>query len=553
MFGGCYSPKVPLSFRRLFALFLPLTLVAAACGRTGEQSAPQNVPQAAFDLRVAVTDPGSLDPPKITTDSATVIAKQVCDTLVSFDLRTGVLKPGIAQSWTIAPDARKVTFQLRPGVKFHNGRNLVAEDFVYSLSRLADPKTASTQHFLMDKVVGYTELRASRAPMLSGVRAPAPETLEVELSEPFAEFPTVMTSVLAGSAVPKEEIERSAEEFAANPVCTGPYKAESAKSAEGLKLVRHDGYHGANGAFSEGGRGFARSITFRFAQSESDAYDLLEEGDVDVSPVAPPELPAARRVEGRVTSGANGHVAYIGLPVKKAPYDNPDLRRALALSVDRRKIITGLLGNSREMPDGFLPSSVGPGAAAGRCPELVTESANSEAARAARSEAQVSIPESVNVYLNAGGGHEQWLQEVVDQWKRELDINSVLKANPWKPYVDYLASPGADGPFRLAWAVEFPSPEALYAPLFSSASLDNFTRYSSPEFDSAMNKARATVDAAARAQAYAEAGNILCRDVPIIPMWFGRNHVAFGPGIEGAGGARIDIFGDPILRELRKT
>lgn len=531
---------------------LLLGLVAGACGGEAEQSAPQDVAPVDFDLRVALTDPGILDPHRISTDPALLVAKQVCDTLLSFDQRTGALLPGIAESWTVAPDARMVTFRLREGVKFHNNRDLVAEDYVYSLSRLADPGTGSTGHFLLDKVAGYSELRAARAPSLTGVTAPDPLTLQIELSEPFAEFPAVMANVVAGSAVPREEVERSVEEFAAMPICTGPYKAESPKTAEGFNLIRHDGYHGANEAFQDGGRGFARSIRFQFAGSDAQAYELLDGGEVDVSPVSPEDLAAAGRVEGRVSSGVNGHLAYIGLPVTKPPFDNPDIRRALALAVDREEIISGLLGDSRQMPDGFLPASAGPGAPGGRCPALATESADAEGAQAALSQAGVALPESMNVHLNAGGGHEQWLEKVLEQWNEVLDAGGVLKPQEWQPYVDYLAGPGADGPFRLAWVVRFPSPEALYAPLFSSSSLDNFTRYASPEFDAAMNKARATVDDAERMQAYAEAGTLLCRDMPIIPMWFGRNHVAFGAGFESAGPVRLDIFGDPILRELRR-
>jgi oligopeptide transport system substrate-binding protein len=551
--GGCYAPKVHLSFRRPLTLLLSLTLVAAACGGNGGTEEPENAAPAEFDLRVAVTDPGSLDPPKIATDSATLIARQVCDTLVSFDQQTGALRLGLAQSWTVAPDARKVTFLLRPGAKFHNGREVVAEDFVYSMSRLADPKTGSNQHFLLDKVAGYTEMRAGRAPQLTGVRAVDPRTLEVDLTEPFAEFPTVMTTIAAGSAVPREEVERSADEFATRPVCTGPYEVESPKSGEGMRLVRDADYHGANEGYLEGGRGFARAIDFRFVESEADAYQLLDNGEVDVSPVPARNLAAAGQVEGRVTSGPNGHVSYIGLPVKKAPFDNVNLRRAMALAVDREEIITGLLGDSRGTPNGFLPPSAGPQASAGRCPEVIGETADVSAAQAAAAEEGVGVPETVIVYLNSGGGHEQWLQNVVDQWDEALGISGTLKPDEWQPYIDYLAGTGADGPFRLAWTVEYPSPEALFAPLFSSASLDNYSRYSSPEFDAAMNKARATVDDAQRAQAYAEAGSHLCRDVPIIPIWFGRNHLAFGEGVEAAGATRIDIFGDPVLRELRKS
>lgn len=542
-----------MSTRRVAALMLLIALLAA-CGDNGGPAAEGGGAPARsaapLDLRVALLAPGSLDPHKITTEPATAILKQMCDTLVGFDPGTGALKPAIAESWTVAPDARKVTFQLRPGVKFHNGRDLVAEDYVYSLSRLADPKTGSAQHFLLDKVEGYTEMRSSRATVLSGVKAPSPQTLEVELSQPFAEFPAIMTNITAGTAVPKEEIDRAAAEFADRPVCTGPYRAESAKTAEGMTLVRHDGYYGANEAFSGGGRGLPNSMEFRFAGSEEDAYELVEAGDADVGPVAPADLAKAREVEDRVTSAPNGHVTYLGLPVKKAPFDNLDVRRALAMSVDREAIISGLLGDSREAPSGFLPASAGPASGAGRCAAISEGTAEPE--EAGQVLGQARLPESVNVYLNSGGGHEQWLEQVLDHWNEALGMNGVLKPNAWEAYLDLLTNPGADGPFRLAWTVEYPSPEALFAPLFSSSSLDNYTRYSSQEFDTAMNRARATVDEAARAQIYGEAGAMVCRDLPILPMWFGRNHFAFGEGIEGAGGVRVDIFGDPILRELRR-
>lgn len=498
-----------------------------------------------------MTAPGSLDPALVNTTPAGVIAKQVCDTLVSFDQQTGELMPGIAESWAISPDARKVTFQIRPGVKFHNGRDVVAQDFVYSMSRLAHPGTGSPHHFLMDRVLGYAAIRSGEAAELAGVKAPAARTLEVELTEAYADFAAVMTTVQAGATVPKEEVDQSAEAFAALPVCTGPFRPEVAATPEGLRLVRHEAYHGTQEAYQDGGKGLASSFEFTFAPTEAAAYKLLDDGEVDVSPVDPSDLAEAVSVRDRVSSGPNGHVTYIGLPVTRAPFDNVDLRRALALSVDRSAIISGLLGNSRQMPEGFLPSNAGPGAAGGRCPAVIGPEPDLDGAKDAAGESGLALPDSMNVYLNDDGGHEQWVEPVTEQWRQALGIGGILKPSAWQPYIDLLADPGADGPFRLAWAVRFPSPEALYAPLFSSSSLDNFSRYSSAGFDAAMTKARSTVDNAERIEAYAEAGAILCRDVPIIPMWFGMNHVAFADGIAAAGPSRLDIFGDPILRDLR--
>lgn len=505
------------------------------------------------ELKVAITDPGSLDPAKIRTGAAALVVKQLCDSLVGFDPRTGALKPGLARSWTVSPDARKVTFQLRPGIRFHNGRQMVAEDIRYSLSRMASPQTASPQNYLLEKVAGYTEVRTGKSPLLSGVKALNPQTLEISLSEPYAEFPAVMSNPAAGSPVPREEVERSPEQFGSKPVCTGPYRMQVPLGATSIRLVRFPGYRGSNGAFLNKGRGYAGKITFRIAADQAKAYSLLRSGRVDVSPVPPADLAAARRIKNRVSGGDNGYVSYIGLPIKKPPFDNLDVRRALAYSIDRDAIVNGLLGGSRRIPAGFLPASAGPDSAAGACSDVSNPRSKPAAARAAQAKAGAAFPKMLNVYLNRGGGHERWLQTVMNQWNRQLGVSGSLKSSDWKPYVDLLTDPGADGPFRLGWSVRYPSAEALLAPLFSSASLDNFTRYSSPEFDGLMARARATVDDAERTRVYAQAGQVLCRDLPIIPVWFGRSYVAFGSGIRAAGSRRLDVFGDPVLRELKSA
>lgn len=544
-----------VSVGRIAAATLLLSLTASACGRGQPPPRPAKTAtedSSVFELRVAITEPGSIEPSKASTKAGLFIVKQICDSLIGFDPATGALRPAIAESWSLGPDAKKLTLNLRAGVRFHNGRELVAEDYVYSLSRLAHPQEGSPQHYLLEKVAGYPLVRTGRSSTLAGVKAPGPRRLEIELTEPYAEFPAVLSHPTMGAAVPKEEVDKSPEGFAAQPACTGPYMLQSPYGAgREIQLIRFDDYYAGNEAFSRDGAGYADRISLRIGPDDASAYERLDSNQVDVAPVPTSALPEARQVEGRVHSGPSGHLAYVGLPTKKAPYDNLNFRKSLALSVDRNQIINGLLARSRQLPAGFLPPTAGPVSGQSACRETILPRASEARARGALNDSGIDPGGlTMNIYLNSGGGHERWLQEVLDGWKSSLGIDAMLKPSGWEPYLAFLAKPGADGPFRLAWSVRFPSPEALYAPLFSSGSLDNFTGYSSPQFDSLMARARRTVDDSERARLYGEAGQVLCREMPLIPMWFGLSHMAFGPGVTAPGSKYVDVFGDPVVREL---
>lgn len=524
------------SGRRAVALLVLFALVSACGNDTG---GPRGAGPLDFELRVGITDPGTLDPARANGRSALLVLKEICDPLVAFDQATGALRPGLAESWTVSDDGKTFRFQLRSGVKFHNGRELVAEDFVYSLMRLADPKTQSPHHYLLEKVAGYENVRAGINPLLVGVRSSDPHVLEIELSEPYLEFPALMAHPAAASPVAREEVEGSPEKYGRSPICTGPYRVESNDTPKGtLQITRFEDYYGANGSYSRGGRGYAKKVVFTVKPSLEDSYELLEDDKVDVASISSGDLVKARQEPGRVESGQSGHVAYIGFPVTKPPFDSVDLRRKMAGAINRQAIVRDLLGGSRAEAKGFLPRTSGPVAQQSNCPKP-------------EGGGDAKAPSELLLYLNSGGGHEAWLQAVADDWEKGLKSKTTLKTMDWNEYVDFLAGQGADGPFRMSWAVGVPSPEAMLNPLFTTGSPNNFSRYSSSEFDGLLDKARATVNDEERVKTYAEAAKVLCKDQPILPIWFGLNHVAFGPRVSSVVESRLDLFGDPILRELR--
>jgi len=96
--------------------------------------------------------------------------------------------PAIAQDWSISPDGKVYQFDLRKGVKFHNGREVEAADFVYSLSRLLDPKEESQDSHSYLQIGGTGDLRQGKASVVSGLRAPNRYHLEIALERPYAPF-----------------------------------------------------------------------------------------------------------------------------------------------------------------------------------------------------------------------------------------------------------------------------------------------------------------------------------------------------------------------------
>lgn len=508
-------------------------------------------PRAGGTISVAIAEPKSIDPHRVADRPGVLVLKQMCEPLVTADPLSSKLLPGAAESWSMSDDAKKFNFQLREGLKFHNGRDVTAEDYVYSLNRLAGNKESGSKAFLLERVAGYVEVREGRAPGLSGARALDPRTLEIETAEPFAELPAIMAHPAAGSAVPKEEVDKGADPFAANPVCTGPYRLTVPwERGKDIALMRFDAYNGKNPAFSRGGAGYAREIVFKTVPDASEGYRRLGAREVQISEVPGDKLVEARKVSKRLESGPNGILSFIGLPVKAPPFDKVEFRQALAQAIDRRSVIENVLAGSRQLPRGFLPSAAGPASESTACRDTIKSRGDGEAAKNALTASGVDpAATKMRIYFNAGGGHEAWLSVVAEQWNSVLGIESALQPDEWLKFLDFLVT-GSDGPFRLAWPVEYPSAEALFAPLFSSKSLDNYSKFESQEFEEALTAARGVVDEGQRREAYGKVSEILCRDLPIIPMWNSESHIGFGPNVVSATVKRLDVWGDPILREI---
>src|SRR4030042_219925 len=221
--------------------------------------------------------------PALTRDIYSItIIQQLFDGLIQIDQNLNVI-PAIARSWKISSDGLTYTFFLREGVKFHNGREIVAEDFVYSFTRMADLKNKSPAAHLMEKVLGVKEFQDGETNYVKGFKSLGKYTMEIKLSEPFYPFISALATYHF-KVLPKEEVERAGSPFARFPIGSGPFKFISMKEGEEIVLE-------ANSDYFEG-RAYLDKIIFKIFHGALREKILKEfkEGGLEESFIPPEEI-----------------------------------------------------------------------------------------------------------------------------------------------------------------------------------------------------------------------------------------------------------------------
>ena len=505
-------------------------------------------------LRAQLGEPSAIDPGRAFEHDGALVAGLLADPLVDVDPGTGRLAPAAASGWEVAPDGLEVRFRLRPGVRFHHGREVTAEDYRYALSRAVRPETQSAAASGLAVLDGYEEVASGRAQLLSGVTAVGPHRLRVRLSRPFHEIAAVFSQRVT-APVPAELVEADPEGFARRPVSNGPYRVvEEWRPGRGPVLERFAGYHAANAAHPYGGAGRSPRIAFHVHESLADAYHAFLRGELDVTEV-PPDLADRAAAEGGAAfhRTPNPMVAYLGFPTRVAPFDDPVVRRAVAMCVDREAIGTRHFGGARPVADRVVPPLLDPGPAApGSSRPGLRLAYDPEGARELLARhGVVPPPGGVTLLFNAGQGHGGWVADVVRGIAEGLGWQVAPRRLDWPAYLSEL--PYAEGLFRMNWAVDQLSYDnALYPLVHSEAVGDgNHPGYRNPRVDALIDAARATADEGARRARYREAEQTVLDDLPLLPLWQGALHHLVSPERVRPLGPPIDVLGAPALRQYR--
>ena len=528
----------------------------AGCGSTSEVVETEDATEedSPVVLNVGVCDLESIDPFGCTDSSSGMVVPQLFDPLTRYDFPSGTLVGLAAESWDVSDDATTFTFHLVSEATFHDGEAVTSASFKRAWKRLICPDDELVEalgssnvgrHLALVK--GYDEFVAGEADDLAGVSCPDDETLEVELSISYADFPYVVAHP-ALAPVPSCAV-TDPEGFLVAPVGNGPFMlAEGETWAEGqsLTLVRFDGYHGGPALVDE--------VEFLAVNDIDASYREFESGDVDVTEVPIDALSDAKKDCGlsedgctfsddeRLTIGAEPATTFIVCNTALIPLNNLDVRRGLSLAIDRESICDDVYRGTRLPADGIVSSAVlgyqeGAWGFAAYDEELAAEYL--EQVYPADEEGMRDL--SFTLMYSADGGHDELAEAIVDDLAK---IGVTVETDPIER--ETLVERYAEGDFTLGlmtWTADYPTLDNVLYPLFHSDSLGGYNRsgYSSEDVDTAIDEARAVVDDAARTAALQEVDVLVGKSLPVIPLMYNTHQIAASD--------RVDfLYCDPMGR-----
>jgi peptide/nickel transport system substrate-binding protein/oligopeptide transport system substrate-binding protein len=534
--------------QRAFAVAMVL---ASACTSAGAGAFPQPVPGAHRGgvLRVGITAPGSVDPGNDYEPSGDLVIRTMCDALLTTDPRDGTLRAGLAESWVVTANGAKVVLRLRKGLRFSDGTPLTSADVVYSLSRVASADYASAAADQLRLIAGFDQVHGdvetsndSERRRLAGVRASDKRTVEISLTRPYADFVRVL-ALRVTAPLSMHAAESDPRGFARRPVCVGPYRLAEPfiPGSSSVRLVRSASYTATDGGLTRGGTGYADEVRFRIYATSAAAAAAEKRGEIDVAPATPADA---------AQSGPGPELEYVGLPTTTAPFDRPEVRRALALALSRTELVRRVFPTTRVPATGFLPPTTG---AARACDDLPPAGDVVAAARLLATAGVDLRGLRVPLLFNDELRNRALVTEVARQWRAALGLVAVPTPLTFSAFLAQgRATRGFGAPFRFSWAAD--DVDGYLTPLFSTDGVgrDNLSRYSDPTIDEALKRrAWRAVDPADRALAYRRIADLLCAAMPMVPLTTSLHRIAVAARVASASGTFVDgSTGQVLLREL---
>ncbi len=484
----------------------------------------------------------SLDPAFAKSQSVMWSAHQLFNTLVEIDDSLHII-PSLAKSWDISEDRTSFIFHLRTDVFFHDdeafpggkGRKMVAEDVVYSLSRILDTKVASPGSWIFNRKVDS----------IQPFKAIDDSTFQLKLLRPYNPILGII-SMQYCSIVPKEAVEKYGTDFRRHPVGTGPFQFIAWEEGQALVLKKNPNY------FEKDERGnrlpYVDGVKVSFYDSKATEFLLFRQKQLDfindIEASFKDEVLTKKGVlrkdwEDKIMLQVNPYlnIEYLGILVdstndlvKNSPMRLKKIRQAINYGFDRRKMVL-YLRNSLGTPaeSGFVPMGL---------PSFDSSVVNGytyDPAKSKRLLAEAGFPDgkgmptvklqTIAIYADMASFIAKQLEESGIPVQVEVVQKALLLT---------MTSSSTTAFFRASWIADYPDAENYLSVFYSkNPAPPNYTRYKSAAFDAAFEQAIQEDNDSIRYKLYQQADKIMIEDAPVVPLWYDKVVRLVQPNVKG--------------------
>jgi oligopeptide transport system substrate-binding protein len=518
--------------KRLLLLLPALALALAGCKPAA--TPVQEGDRTQTLLLANASEPEQLDPQLVTFQNDAAIDLALFEGLLSFDPQTLAPVRGVAERWEVSPDGLTYTFHLRADARWSDGDSVTADDFIWSYRRMLTPAFGAEYVNMLFVVKNAEAFHEGKAPFEAvGFAAPDPRTLVVTLTRPVPYFLSLMAHQ-SWYPVQRKTIEKFGKidsratrwVLPGNMVGNGPFVLKEWKINEVITVEKNPFYWDAASVK-------LHAIRFFPVDSGDTAERAFRSGQLHASPVPVQKLPLYRKsYASYLFVSPELSTSFLKVNVTKPPLDKPEVRRALAMAIDRRAIVDTVLKGDQIPAYHLTPPGISGYETEG---EMLF---HEDVAEARQLMAQAGYPDGkgfpkIVLTLVGGGasGGNPFGEALQQMWKQTLGIDVVLQNVEAKVYYEGLQTLNYQIT-TAGWVGDYLDP-TTFLDLLEKDNPNNQTGWGSAEYDALLDKASHTSDPTARFGVLRQAETLAMREMPYIPLIFAVRRTLRRPDVQG--------------------
>lgn len=486
------------------------------------------------DFEIAVnfaSEPNTIDPALNSAVDGAVMINHIFEGLYKWvDDGSGNATLALGQAKEVTPNADKTvyTVKLRDDIKWSDGKDVVAADFVYAWQRLVDPNTAADYCYMADIILNANEIMAGEMDKSElGVKAIDEKTLEITLHTACPYFEEIM-AFPALMPIRSDIIEQYGDQWTFSPetyIGNGQYKMAEWSHNEFIKLVPSETYYDVD-------KLGPKVIKFALMDDTNAIYAAYRSGSLNFIQEVPVD-----EIRGLLSSGELKVHPYLGtyyccFNTSKAPFDDVRVREAFSLVIDRNYIVENVTKTGQKPATAFVPSGISdaPGAkddfraVGGDYMDVSAEKYQENCERARQLLAEAGYPNGegfpiVEYLYNTSDNHRLIGEALQNMWQTELGVTVNLVNQEWNTFLDTRKN-GDYSIARNGWIADYNDPMS-FLDMWLTGGGNNDAQYSNPDYDALIMQAKSTSDLAERMSLMHQAEDILMgQDVVHAAIYF---------------------------------